>query len=161
MRLYYFPKACFTGFLHMCEPRVVRFNFYYTFICAYICCAWKVFPLSFQNAWHHRSFWVEPGLSALWLPLDAQTIYSYWVLICWHFWVHGWTWVAEKAPLDLLYPTTSMKGRIRWSRSPLRIVPTYQLSHVSYSWPRLSQNPWGLGRAKSEWTSKPRVGYPL
>ena len=43
-------KACFTAFLHMCKPRVVRFNFCYTFICVYICGTWKVFPLSFQNA---------------------------------------------------------------------------------------------------------------
>ena len=50
LKLYFFLKACFTAFLHICEPRVVRFNFYYAFICAYIYCAWKVFPLSFQNA---------------------------------------------------------------------------------------------------------------
>ena len=49
--------------LHMCKPRVVRFNFCYTFIYSYICCAWKIFPLSFQNAWHHPSYWVEPRLS--------------------------------------------------------------------------------------------------
>ena len=42
--------ACFTAFLHMYEPRVVRFNFFYTFICSYICYARKVIPLSFQNA---------------------------------------------------------------------------------------------------------------
>ena len=36
---------------------------YYTFICAYIYYAWKDFPFSFQNAWHHPSYWVEPGLS--------------------------------------------------------------------------------------------------
>ena len=55
--------ACFIAFLHMCEPRVVRFNFCYTFVCSYICCSWKVIPLSFQNAWHHPSYWFEPRLS--------------------------------------------------------------------------------------------------
>ena len=116
VKLYYFPKACFIAFLHMYESRVVRFNFYYTFICAYICCSWKVFPLSFQNTWHHPSYWVKPGLSVegkCWMPLD-----SYWTPNCRLSLAHGWTGLCWKGPLDLIYPTTSIKGRIRWSRSP-------------------------------------------
>ena len=33
VKLYCFPKVYFTTFLHMCKPRVVRFNFYLYLLC--------------------------------------------------------------------------------------------------------------------------------
>ena len=153
-----FPKACFTAFLHMCEPRVVDLISTTPLSVHISVVLGKSFPFYFKMN-DITPHWVEPGLS---IEGDSwmRSLVSYWAPICRHFWVHRWTGVAKKAPLDLLYPTTSMKRRIRWSRSPLRIWSTYQLSCVSYSWPRLSQNLWRLGKAKNEWTSKPRVGYP-
>ena len=150
VKLSWFPKACFTTFLHMYEPRVVDLISATPLSVHMFIVLGKSFPFHFKM--HDITpHWVEPRLSVegnSWM----RSLVSY-------FWILGWIEVAEKYPLHPLYPTTSMKGRIRWSRSPLRIRPTYQLSRVSYNWPRLSQNPWGLGRAKAKWPSKPTVEY--
>ena len=67
---------------------------------------------------------------------------------------------AKKAPLICSIPQLLRREGLDDRDPPLIIGPTYQLSCVSYSWPRLSQNSQEIRRVKIERTSEHRVGYP-